>query len=402
MTDKKDIKKKKNKYYNVHRLLLIALFISTLFMSIGYAGLNAVTLDVAVTATAKAPTGLFIRSVEIVDATNGANILDSSVTDFNNTMVNSTTVLSQTNKDSTVTYKITVYNGTTDELQFDNVKYQIGQNTYSNENIDYILTGLSQGSIIQPKESVEFNITFKYTDTYKLTSAPYNNTLKSYINYNFTNQGEYSVAYVGLDDTTSLPKSVEQNSTLQVDFSGYKINITGVTIDGVSLPNTSYSFINNILSIPNVSGNVIVITESIQDMDFVISEGQTEISTDKITPDNPVTMADLINIPTEGMNFNNKLITSIRVEYEYTATTGITQSIITTLKTNGKTLEKTVNFARTNNGTVGKISVEFGAGTDAPLNIGLYDTFTITNRVSKQTNGKVNILGQKIYITFEE
>lgn len=140
----------------------------------------------------------------------------------------------------------------------------------------------------------------------------------------------------------------------------------------------------------------------IQDMDFVISEGQTEISTDKITTDNPVTMADLINIPTEGMNFNNKLITSIRVEYEYTATTGSTQSIITTLKPNGKTLEKKVNFARTNNGTVGKISVEFGAGTDAPLNIGLYDTFTITNRVSKQTNGQISILGQKVYITFEE
>ena len=92
----------------------------------------------------------------------------------------STVELSDTNVDSSITYKVTVYNSYADTAVFSDILY--GDEFYDNTDITFEITGFKPGEKIGPSESKDIIITFKYSGT----TVPSNNVLNSYLNFKIT------------------------------------------------------------------------------------------------------------------------------------------------------------------------------------------------------------------------
>ena len=152
------------------------LLILTMIMGIGYASINSVTGDIDGTAIANAQDGVFITNVEYVSNIN-ANTSNSRINNYIGTMMNSTIQLSDTDVNSSITYKVTVYNKSEEEAVFTKIRY--ANNFYDNADIIFDISGFTTGETIAPNESKDITITFKY----KGTSVPSNKKLNSYLNF---------------------------------------------------------------------------------------------------------------------------------------------------------------------------------------------------------------------------
>lgn len=157
-------------------LLLFALLAATIFMAIGYASVNSITGEISGKATAKLQDDVFITNVEY-ESDNDAVLSSSNIQNYVGTMMKSTIKLSDTNADSSITYKVTVYNSSDEDVPFTEVIY--GNEFYDNENIVFELSGFTIGQTIGPKETKDILITFKYKDG----TIPDNQTLNSYLNF---------------------------------------------------------------------------------------------------------------------------------------------------------------------------------------------------------------------------
>ena len=241
-------KRNKRNYFNIY---LIALFFASVFMCIGYATVNNVSLDLVGSANIKAEPRIFIFDADI-DGNSDANISASSIDLYYDTMLQSTVVLNN-DVDSTLSMEITIKNTTSNNAYFEEVAY--GNNFYDNNNIDFTLTGLEVNQKLAAHGSITFTITFKYTDQY-IASNPstFTNTLNSYLNFKF-GTGDY-VARIGSTDymmlteawsdamaanttkTIELLKDYSLNSILQVndtksvivDLAGHNITTSAKTI----------------------------------------------------------------------------------------------------------------------------------------------------------------------------
>ena len=168
----------KNKNINKKPLYLFLITLSTLFMSIGYAMVNSITLDISGNVSLVSQEGLFITEVNY-ETNIDANLEESKIITFSSTTLNSRVVLSNTNGNSSITYKIKVYNKNNETYRFNNPIYDNA--FYNNQNIIFTLTGIDKNTKIEPHTFKEFSITFSYKDNI----VPDSNTLVSYIGFNF-------------------------------------------------------------------------------------------------------------------------------------------------------------------------------------------------------------------------
>lgn len=168
----------KNKNINKKPLYLFLITLTTIFMSIGYATINSITLDISGDVSLVSQEGLFITEVNY-DSNIDANLEESKIITFSSTTLNSRVVLSNTNGNSSITYKIKVYNKNNETYRFNNSIYDNA--FYSNQNIIFTLTGIDKDTKIEPHTFKEFSITFSYKDNI----VPDSNTLVSYIGFNF-------------------------------------------------------------------------------------------------------------------------------------------------------------------------------------------------------------------------
>ena len=81
------------------------------------------------------------------------------------------------------TFNITIYNSTDNSYTFTGVTND--ENKYDNKNITFALSGLSKGDIITSGESIQFTLIFKYINGVNLNVENFNNTLNSFLNFNF-------------------------------------------------------------------------------------------------------------------------------------------------------------------------------------------------------------------------
>ena len=195
---------------NKNMLLLFVLFAMIILMSIGYASINSVTGDIEGTALADAQEGVFITNIEYVSDVN-ASVSNSRVNKFLGTVMDSTMKLSDTDVNSSITYKVTVYNKGTEEAIFQKITY--ANDFYDNNDIIFDITGFTTGEKIGPGESRDIIIKFKY----KGTTGPDNNVLNSYLNF-----------------VIKAPNRMMANSTLASNSNGYnylngKINSTKIS-----------------------------------------------------------------------------------------------------------------------------------------------------------------------------
>ena len=288
------MKKNNNKNYKIKNYYLVIIFIASLFMCVGYATVNNVTLNLAGASSVASQKGIFIYDAQI-DENSNANVASSNIALTYGTVLESTVVLNN-NVNSTLTMEITIYNKEASTAIFDKVSY--GSNFYDNNNIDFTLTGLTHGQEVRSNESVTFTITFKYTDAYKATNpSTFTNTLNSYLNFDFggssnvarVNGTEYETLQAAINSIvtsnqttiTLLKDTAEnitvnsgknivldlQNHTLSNDGTSPVIENTGtITMtNGTISTNASQGAVNNqVGGVFNMSGGQIIATGSRQ------------------------------------------------------------------------------------------------------------------------------------------
>ena len=161
-------------------LLLLILTIAIVIMGIGYSAIESVTGEIEGEVIAEAQNGIFITDVEYVSDVD-ANKVSSKINNFLGTMMNSTIELSKENLLSEIKYKVTVHNNSTELVPFVGVVYD--DDFYDNANIIFEITqeGFQIGETIEPNETKEIYITFKYKDT--TGKVPEDTILKSYLNF---------------------------------------------------------------------------------------------------------------------------------------------------------------------------------------------------------------------------
>lgn len=168
--------------YKVRNMKLVLNFVligcivtSTFLLSIGYASLVSMNLNVKMNITTGAYKELYIDSVQYLND-NGADLGASKIINYTDTMLNSKICLSA-DSTSSITYTVTIINNSEMSREFTGVTYS--DEFYSNSDIGYKLEGLAVGHHLHRGEKVTFNITFYYIN------PSTNNILESYLNFNF-------------------------------------------------------------------------------------------------------------------------------------------------------------------------------------------------------------------------
>jgi len=167
-------------------LFLLVIVLATLFLSIGYAQIADVYLDITGSVTANKQTGIVISNVTY-QSNEGANPSLSTINSYYQTLLDSHIVLGAANS-STITYQVSIINTTTEDYDYIGSIYD--NNFYDNNNITYDVTGLTVGDQLLAGQTVTFNLTFRYTGT-----DTSNNTLNSYIQFRFQKHNSATIHF---------------------------------------------------------------------------------------------------------------------------------------------------------------------------------------------------------------
>lgn len=380
--------KKKNKRLPIHnKIFTILLFISTIFMGIGYAATTSISLDILGTASVKKQDGVYITEAKYLNNTN-AIIENSKVKNAYQTMLNTNIELSPIDPNSSITYSITLYNSTNETYYFQGVDYYENYSTYSNPNIIFTLNGININDSINSNETITFNITFSYKDN----TIVENNTLESYLNFIF--KKKYTITYDNLINTTDYPKDILEGETLVLNLEPSNPFAIHVYINGVL--SEDYTYENKLLTITNISSNISIQGIGDHNYDVPVNDNDNNfIIVDSSDTGETVNVRDLFEMKFSGINGSTKVITKIELVVLYTSTTGSKQSIISTLTHNNVSQQQTLEFnGKTNNGN---LTITFD-----DLSIGIYDVFTLTNSNNKLTNGSITIHSEELKIYFKD
>ena len=201
--------------------LLFLLFMSMILMGIGYASIESITGEITGKASSKMQDGVFITNVEYVSDVD-ANKDSSNIELYSGTMMKSTVKLSSTNINSQIKYKVTVYNNSEERQPFTGVRY--GDEYYDNNDIIFEVNGFKPGQTIEPKETKDIIITFKYKN-----NIPENTVLKSYLNFKMSAPNRMVMADGGDASTNYLTGTVTKDKIESVKFEMGK-EPTGVNI----------------------------------------------------------------------------------------------------------------------------------------------------------------------------
>ena len=164
-------------------------------MGVGYARVNSIMLDITGNIEAILQEKIFITNISSSDEFN------TIVYSYDGTLLNSKVILSDNDINSTKSFEITMYNNTSSTQHFEDIIYELGELTYDNEFIDFVLDDrLKSGDTIPSKSSVTFTITFKYSDSYKEyislnSEESLQNELISILNFNFGHLIKFNKGY---------------------------------------------------------------------------------------------------------------------------------------------------------------------------------------------------------------
>lgn len=237
MNNKKKTRAQRSNYQKYFPMII---FISILFMSVGYAVINSINLNIDGEAIAKEQSGVYITEAAITSNTN-ANTTTSKVNSVLQTTMNSTSVLSSTDASSSLSYIIKVYNSSEYIYTFVDTVYD--SEYYSNEDITFELTGLEPGDTINPGEYLTFTVKFYYN-----SSTITNNTLDSIINFEFSNNTWNGITAYGVSSYEVLNSKKMEFVTINVknvSAQFEKINIPLDNLEVGTLYQLSYTTSND-------------------------------------------------------------------------------------------------------------------------------------------------------------
>ena len=223
----------------------IAFLISTFFMSVGYAAISSIALDIEGTASATVQSGVFITDVTYKSNV-GADTVNSMINNFIGSIMNSTVVLGTSNN-SSITYEVEVYNNTNDDYAFKSTTFD--QNFYDNDGIKFELNGISKNTIVPSKQSKKFTITFSYEN-----GANVSNTLNSYLNFSFGKN--HTITYMDIEGTyqTNIANGLKYENEFSPAPDDIEVSMGGNTLT----KGTDFTYENGVLTISNVTDNLVI------------------------------------------------------------------------------------------------------------------------------------------------
>lgn len=243
------MKKKKN--YSIlgrHNKILSSMFIVfTLFMGICYASINDVTLEIDGDLTAYNNDELFISEMEL-SASKNNDVEKLETISIAKTTLNSEVTLSQSDANSYISYYVTIYNRSGYTYYYNDTIYD--ENFYDNQDIVYTVNNLSNSNYLENNGVLVFEITFKY----KNGILSDNNVLNSCIKFDFDKV--YSISYKNITGN-DLPSYTIGDNEPSISFTENIPTSVDVYIDNTLI--TDYVYSNNVLVIPNVSGNIEIV-----------------------------------------------------------------------------------------------------------------------------------------------
>lgn len=362
-------------------ILFIMIMLSTLIMSIGYASLNGVSLNLTGNVFLQTKQEIFISEVTY---NNGVSINkeESNIINANQTVLASYVSLSTTDPNSSISYDVIIWNNTEETYEYDETTHLDYIDIYDNENIVYNTSIVD--TVLEPNTSITITLTFSYKDA---TLAP-ENTLNSNLTFKFKKQ--YTITYQNITNN-NYPSTIKEGETLQIEFTENAPQSLEISMNDEKISN--YTYENNILTINNITGNLIIEGKTLDDFDYVFTEDNTTI----VNPDTSTTIniADILNSSYGGVNNSEKIISEISVVLNYTTTTGSSQSIDMVLTTGENSYRETINFTKQNSGQ--DITITF-----SNLNINTNENFTISYDEPNLNNQKIEIVQKSISIVFKE
>ena len=192
-------------------VLLIILMTTILVMGIGYASIESVTGEIRGKAVGSVQSGVFITNVEYVSDIDAE---ESKIEYYTGTMMKSTVKLSSSTVASEIKYKVSIFNNSDESVPFNGVVYD--NDFYDNSDIVFNISGFEIGQIIEPNETKEIVITFRYKDNIETVSE--NNVLRSYLNFKMSEPNRMIVANSGDSTTNYLKGTVAKNQIESIKF----------------------------------------------------------------------------------------------------------------------------------------------------------------------------------------
>ncbi len=252
---------------NIKKLLPVLILVASSLMSVGYAVINGVALEITGTASAISQNNIFITDIEYKTSNNSYKEL-SEINDYYQTMLNTRIVLGES-QDSSITYTITFYNKNDYDMAFHEITHDDIEQFYSNQDI-IVLSSIQPGTLIKSKEYLSLDITYKYKEGIN----PTNFELLSYINFKFCRA--YDVTYENIA-LNNYPLRAYDGTQLDIVFTNDIPNYVKVEMNGVTLTKKDYSYVNPILHINQVTGNIVIkkisSSSDVVLLDNVLTEG---------------------------------------------------------------------------------------------------------------------------------
>ena len=299
--------------------LIIGIILSTCFLSVGYAAISSLELDLEAIVFAGMQDGMFIYDVKYSSDSN-AQLGNSKIHNYVQTTLNSTVSLSDSDPNSSITYEIALYNNSDMSYFFTGTNYM--EEYYDNLGITYDLEGIEKWDLLEANGKMEFKITFKYLDNTVADS----NVLNSYIEFLFEEtQNRVLAELIYKGETTKNVVSVEDGTTT---FAVPGIEGTVIRCNNAAIP----SLTNETILISGITTNMTC--EIFDTLEEAVETADTTIN-------------NLLMIANEEPNFEST--DTIKVESNKRINLDINGMTIT-----ATTIETTVNYIE----NYGKLTVK--------------------------------------------
>lgn len=166
---------KNAKKYNKINILIIVISLAMLFcLSIGYSVLQQY-LDINSLVTLRAQKDIRITNLSNPQSTNGA--YEQYNSRYTENDITNNIILPEL--DSTISYDVTITNAGNVPMKIKDITTDV----FNNDNVTYVLDGVSKLDVVAAGEHVTFSVTFKYKST--VTTLPSNTSLGSVISFEF-------------------------------------------------------------------------------------------------------------------------------------------------------------------------------------------------------------------------
>ena len=168
----------KNKFYVIFSILFC---IATLFMGVGYASINSISLNVFGEMTAQVQDGVFITDVKCINDDSYSELEKLTINSYKSTIIDSVVSLDNVDNSSSLKLEVTVYNSNSEDYVFVGTFFE--DEFYDNKNIIFELEGVQIDDIVSKGEYLTFYVNFSYRQDGSSDISL--NVLNSMIDYRF-------------------------------------------------------------------------------------------------------------------------------------------------------------------------------------------------------------------------